>query len=130
MIDHASLAVHDPAASRAFYEQALEPLGYTVLMVFGDVCGMGVAKPQGAGPDLWLVPSQNPTTVHLARSADSTEQVDAFHEAALAAGGTDNGAPGERPHYHPGYYGAFVLDPDGHNIEAVCHQGPVGQAPS
>ena len=62
MIDHASLAVHDPAASRAFYEQALEPLGYTVLMVFGDVCGMGVAKPQGAGPDLWLVPSQNPTT--------------------------------------------------------------------
>ena len=56
--------------------------------------------------------------------------MDAFHEAALAAGGTDNGAPGERPHYHPGYYGAFVLDPDGHNIEAVCHQGPVGQAPS
>lgn len=90
----------------------------------------GGGQAQGAGPDLWLVPSQNPTTVHLALSADSTEQVDAFHEAALAAGGTDNGAPGERPHYHPGYYGAFVLDPDGHNIEAVCHQGPVGQAPS
>ena len=129
VIDHVALAVNDPTTSRAFYEQALEPLGYTVLMAFEGMYGIGAAGPQG-GPGLWLVPGQNPTAVHLALSADSTEQVDAFYEAALAAGGTDNGAPGERPHYHPGYYGAFVLDPDGHNIEAVCHQGPVGQAPA
>ena len=74
-----------------------------------------------AGPDLWLVPAESPTPVHLALTAESTQQVDDFHRAALAAGGADNGAPGERPHYHPGYYGAFVLDPDGHNLEAVFH---------
>ena len=76
------------------------------------------------------MPGEDPQPVHLALTAGSVEEVEAFHTAGLAAGGTDNGGPGERPHYHPGYYGAFVLDPDGHNLEAVCHEGPVGQAPA
>lgn len=117
MIDHISLNVSDAKASRVFYESALAPLGYRVLMEFEGVYGLGAQ----AGPDLWLVPAESPTPVHLALTAESTQQVDDFHRAALAAGGADNGAPGERPHYHPGYYGAFVLDPDGHNLEAVFH---------
>ena len=117
MIDHISLNVSDAKASRAFYESALAPLGYRVLMEFEGMYGLGAQT----GPDLWLVPAESPTPVHLALTAESTQQVDDFHRAALAAGGADNGAPGERPHYHPGYYGAFVLDPDGHNLEAVFH---------
>ena len=117
IIDHISLNVSDAKASRVFYESALAPLGYRVLMGFEGVYGLGAQ----AGPDLWLVPAESPTPVHLALTAESTQQVDDFHRAALAAGGADNGAPGERPHYHPGYYGAFVLDPDGHNLEAVFH---------
>ena len=117
MIDHISLNVSDAKASRVFYESALAPLGYRVLMEFEGMYGLGAQ----AGPDLWLVPAESPTPVHLALTAESTQQVDDFHRAALAAGGADNGAPGERPHYHPGYYGAFVLDPDGHNLEAVFH---------
>ena len=126
MIDHASVSVSDPAASKAFYEAALAPLGYRVVMEFGPVTGLGGPTP-GASEgspvhaDLWLAPAENPTPCHIALAAASTAQVDAFHEAALAAGGTDNGGPGERPHYHPGYYGAFVLDPDGNNLEAVFH---------
>ena len=117
MIDHISLNVSDAKASRVFYESALAPLGYRVLMEFEGVYGLG----SQAGPHHWLVPAESPTPVHLALTAESTQQVDDFHRAALAAGGADNGAPGERPHYHPGYYGAFVLDPDGHNLEAVFH---------
>ena len=117
MIDHISLNVSDAKASRVFYESALAPLGYRVLMEFEGMYGLGAQ----AGPDLWLVPAESPTPVHLALTAESTQQVDDFHRAALAAGGADNGAPGERPHYHLGYYGAFVLDPDGHNLEAVFH---------
>lgn len=82
------------------------------------VVGYGVAPK----PDLWIASgSPQEPRVHIAFRADNREQVDAFYKAALAAGGRDNGPPGPRPHYHPGYYGAFVLDPDGHNIEAVCH---------
>lgn len=126
MIDHVSIAVSDPEASRTFYEVALAPLGYRVVVEIGPVVGMGAPRPgspEGApvAPDLWLAPAENPVPGHLALSAASTADVDAFHEAALLAGGADNGAPGERPHYHPGYYGAFVHDPDGHNIEAVFH---------
>ena len=95
-------------------------------MEFGPVTGLGAPAP-GASEDspvhadLWLAPAENPTPCHIALAASSTAQVDAFHKTALAAGGTDNGGPGERPHYHPGYYGAFVLDPDGNNLEAVFH---------
>ena len=126
MIDHISVNVSDPAASKAFYEAALAPLGYRVVMEFGPVTGLGAPVPgasEGAPvpPDLWLSPTKSPTPCHIAVAASSTAQVDAFHEAALAAGGKDNGGPGERAHYHPGYYGAFVLDPDGNNLEAVFH---------
>ena len=126
MIGHASVSVSDPAASKAFYEAALAPLGYRVVMEFGPVTGLGGPTPGApedapVHADLWLAPAENPTPCHIAVTASSTAQVDAFHEAALAAGGTDNGGPGERPHYHPGYYGAFVLDPDGNNLEAVFH---------
>ncbi|MGK2348136.1 VOC family protein [Actinomyces sp. W5033] len=131
MIDHISLPVTVPAVSTDFYTQALAPLGYTVVMELGPVRALGAAGESGqAAPELWLVREQRPTTIHLALAAASPEQVDAFHAAALAAGGRDNGGPGERAHYHPGYYAAFVLDPDGHNIEAVCHNGPVGQVPA
>ena len=126
MIDHASVSVSDPAASKAFYEAALAPLGYRVIMEFGPVTGLGGPVPGAleespVHADLWLAPAENPTPCHIAVTASSTAQVDAFYKAALAAKGTDNGAPGERSHYHPGYYGAFVLDPDGNNLEAVFH---------
>jgi catechol 2,3-dioxygenase-like lactoylglutathione lyase family enzyme len=125
MIDHTGIDVSDPVRSRRFYEAALAPLGYEVLMEVPTehtggvvVLGMGV-RPK---PDFWLHGGTPQTPrVHIAFRADDRATVDAFHRAALAAGGTDNGPPGPRPHYHPGYYGAFVLDPDGHNIEAVCH---------
>lgn len=125
MIDHTGVHVRDPKKSRAFYERALAPLGYAVLheipMQFTGgtvVFGMGVAPK----PDFWVAegpPEQPP--LHIAFRADDRPTVDAFYQAALTAGGKDNGPPGLRPHYHPDYYGAFVLDPDGHNIEAVCH---------
>lgn len=125
MIDHLGLKVSDLARSRAFYRQALEAIGYQLLLEFpADVTGSvdvaGFGEPPK--PDFWIsagVPSAQP--VHVAFRVASRAMVRAFHEAALAAGGRDNGAPGLRPHYHPDYYGAFVLDPDGHNIEAVCH---------
>ncbi|AVP57212.1 VOC family protein [Pulveribacter suum] len=128
MIDHTGVAVRDFTASRAFYTQALAPLGYGLLAEFTaavtghtDVAGFG----EHGKPGFWIsrgTPNQPP--VHVAIRAGSRAMVDAFHQAALAAGGRDNGAPGLRPHYHPHYYGAFVLDPDGHNIEAVCHEAP------
>ena len=118
MIDHLKLHVADPAASRAFYEAALAPLGYRVLLEPAPgVTGMGADR-----PDFWLSPAALPATVcHVAFRAGSEQEVQAFHAAALAAGAVDNGAPGLRPHYHQNYYGAFVLDPDGNNVEAVYH---------
>ena len=120
MIDHVKLFASDPAASRAFYEQALEPLGYRVMLEPAPgVVGMGAMR-----PDFWIAPAgDRPTLCHLAFRVDSEQEVAAFHAAALAAGGRDNGAPGPRPHYHPSYYSAFALDPDGNNVEAVCHGG-------
>ncbi|HEY1329795.1 MAG TPA: VOC family protein [Casimicrobiaceae bacterium] len=118
MIDHTGVAVSDMTRSKAFYAAALAPLGYTLLMDLGEAAGFGVPPK----PDFWLgagTPGEHKS--HVAFRADTRAQVDAFHRAALAAGGRDNGAPGIRAHYHPNYYGAFVLDPDGHNIEAVCH---------
>ena len=117
MIDHLKLHAPDPAASRAFYEQALAPLGYRVLLDRPASVGMGAKR-----PDFFIAPADGAQTpVHVAFRAESEYDVDAFHAAALAAGGTDNGAPGPRPHYHQNYYGAFVLDPDGNIVEAVYH---------
>jgi len=118
MIDHTGVTVSDVAKSKAFYRAALAPLGYAVLMEFEEFAGFGVAPK----PDFWIgAGSPNVPPIHVAFRAETRAQVDAFYKAAIAAGGRDNGAPGPRPHYHANYYGAFVLDPDGHNIEAVCH---------
>jgi catechol 2,3-dioxygenase-like lactoylglutathione lyase family enzyme len=125
MIDHTGLQVSDPAVSRNFYEKALAPLGYKIMMEIPKeftggkvVLGFGVPPK----PDFWMQEGFPSTPrIHIAFRADSRAQVDAFYRAALAAGGKDNGPPGPRPHYHEHYYGAFVLDPDGYNIEAVIH---------
>src|SRR5512144_1539436 len=118
MIDHVSLRVSDYARSKRFYEAALAPLGYKLIMEFGGQAGgFGVER-----PDFWIGASPAAGATHVCFAAASRAQVDAFHKAALAAGGRDNGAPGLRPHYHPHYYGAFVIGPDGHNVEAVCHK--------
>jgi len=125
MIDHTGLTVSNFEASREFYAAALAPLGYAPLLGFdasvtgfGSVAGFGeVGK-----PDFWIGQGEaNTPRVHVAFRADTRRKVDVFYDAALGAGGRDNGSPGLRPHYHPNYYGAFVLDPYGHNIEAVCH---------
>ena len=119
MIDHLILNVGDLGASRAFYEKALEPLQMTVVMEFPDRCAFG----RDGRPVFWVAGRDRPATgVHVALTAPDRATVDCFHEAALAAGGRDNGPPGLREHYHPTYYGAFVLDPDGNNVEAVSHQ--------
>lgn len=126
MFDHLTLTVRDFAKSRAFYTQALAPLGCAVQMEFGQMCGIG---PKGK-PGFWLKPGEVPTTpMHLAFRAGDRPSVDAFYAAAISAGARDNGPPGLRPDYHPNYYGAFVIDPDGHPIEAVCHYPPGGPAP-
>jgi catechol 2,3-dioxygenase-like lactoylglutathione lyase family enzyme len=125
MIDHTGLQVSDPVKSRAFYDAALAPLGYKPLREIPKehtggkvVVGYGVPPK----PDFWLAEgTPNAPRIHIAFRAENHAQVDAFYKAAIAAGGKDNGAPGPRPHYHDKYYGAFVLDPDGHNVEAVCH---------
>lgn len=130
MLDHLNIAVTDLSRSRAFYAAALAPLGYSIAKEYpGEAVGFGVAEGFGKGVDphgdFWI--DVRPPMVprpHFAFTAETPAIVDAFHAAALAAGGTDNGAPGPRD-YHPGYYAAFVLDPDGYNIEAVCHDGPV-----
>lgn len=120
MFDHLGFGVTNLAESKAFYLQALQPLGLEVAMEGPHGLGLG----RNGKPSLWLSETkERPAHLHLAFVADTREQVDAFYAAALAAGGKDNGAPGIRPHYHANYYGAFVLDPDGHNVEAVCH-GP------
>lgn len=125
MLDHISIHVSDYARSKAFYEQALAPLGVALIMEVDTSAGAG-GQHAGFGspgkPYFWIGASASPQTdVHVAFSAPNRAVVRAFYDAALAAGGRDNGAPGLRTHYHPAYFGAFVLDPDGHNIEAVCH---------
>jgi catechol 2,3-dioxygenase-like lactoylglutathione lyase family enzyme len=120
MLDHVGLDVTDYAASRAFYENALAPLGLKLLMEpRPNVGGFG----NGQKPFIWIATRAAPQTgVHVAFAVDDRATVDAFHAAALDAGATDNGAPGVREIYHPHYYGAYVLDPDGNNIEAVSHK--------
>lgn len=125
MIDHLGISVSDYERAKAFYADALEPLGYSLVMeVTAEQTGHAAAAGFGADgkPDFWIggEGAMN-KPVHVAILAKDRATVDAFYKAAIAAGGSDNGAPGIRPHYHPNYYGAFVRDPDGHNIEAVCH---------
>jgi catechol 2,3-dioxygenase-like lactoylglutathione lyase family enzyme len=124
MIDHIGFPVSDYDRAREFYLKALAPLGYTLLMEVQQ--NEQDAKAAGFGkdgkPDFWIGGEGGlAKAMHVAILADSRAAVDAFYAAALAAGALDNGAPGIRAHYHPNYYGAFVRDPDGHNIEAVCH---------
>jgi catechol 2,3-dioxygenase-like lactoylglutathione lyase family enzyme len=126
MLDHTGINVSDIARSRAFYQAALAPLGYRLVKEAGDAAGFGVGKGYGKsldpGGDFWISSGEPQLPrVHIAFSAERRSVVDAFHAAAIAAGGIDNGAPGLRPIYHPAYYAAFILDPDGYNIEAVCH---------
>ena len=125
MLDHVALEVSDFAASKAFYEAALAPLGIELLMEpMPEAAGFGSDTGHGPRPYFWIMARGRPTVsgAHVSFAAPDRGTVDAFHAAALAAGGTDNGAPGARPIYHPRYYGGFVLDPDGNNIEAVCHR--------
>lgn len=124
MLDHVGFPVSDYARSKAFYEKALAPFGYILVTEVrqtehdAPAAGFG---PNGK-PDFWIGGEGGLNRpMHIAIAAKDRASVDAFYRAAIAAGGRDNGAPGLRPHYHPNYYGAFVLDPDGHNIEAVCH---------
>ncbi len=125
MIDHTGVQISNPEKSRTFYEKALAPIGYKLMMEIPKeytdgkaVYGFGVPPK----PDFWLSEgSPQKPHVHVAFRAENRKQVDEFYKAALAHGGKDNGAPGPRPHYHKDYYGAFVWDPDGHNIEVVCH---------
>jgi catechol 2,3-dioxygenase-like lactoylglutathione lyase family enzyme len=124
MLDHIGVNVSDYESAKAFYVAALAPLGYTLAMEpVPNVGGfsMGDRGPQGAFP-FWIAEGRGePTAAHIAFTAPDRTTVDAFHAAALAAGGTDNGAPGIREIYHPNYYGAYVLTADGVNLEAVCH---------
>lgn len=126
MLSHVGIEVGDMERSRAFCAGALAPLGIEVVMEFDAAVGFGKETERGPNPFFWLnARGRSPSSgVHVCFGARTTDLVDAFHAAALGAGGTDNGAPGPRPQYHPGYYGAFVLDPDGNNIEAVCHTAP------
>jgi catechol 2,3-dioxygenase-like lactoylglutathione lyase family enzyme len=119
MIDHVSANVGDFEQAKRFYGQALGPLGYSVQMEFEGAAGFGT----GEGiPDFWIGSREERGATHVAFSAQDRKTVDAFYEAAVAAGGRDNGAPGLRPDYHETYYAAYVHDADGNNIEAVCHR--------
>ena len=124
MLDHAGFSVADYARSKAFYEKALAPLGYTLIMEVKQDENDNPAAGFGADgkPDFWIGGEGGMNKpLHVAIVARDRPAVDAFYQAAMAAGGRDNGPPGIRAHYHPNYYAAFVFDPEGHNIEAVCH---------
>jgi catechol 2,3-dioxygenase-like lactoylglutathione lyase family enzyme len=121
MIDHMGINCSDMTRSKAWYQQALAPLGYTLMMDYGEAVGFGA----DGKPDFWLAKGP-PSPTHVAFRAPLRSVVRAFHDAAIAAGGVDNGPPGVREMYHPNYFGAFVRDPDGNNIEAVCHEAYLG----
>jgi catechol 2,3-dioxygenase-like lactoylglutathione lyase family enzyme len=122
MFDHVKFGVRDYAASKAFYLKALEPLGVGVVSEGAPAYGVELCRPGGDVSLCLCQTDEQPAHLHIAFRAEQRQQVDAFHRAALQAGGRDHGAPGLRPHYHANYYAAFVLDPDGHNIEVVCHE--------
>jgi len=119
MLDHVTIGVSNVEQSKEFYDRALRPLGITRLYAEGEgFAGYGI----GRKAFFWIGRRDTPQTgAHIAFTAQDRAVVDGFYREAIAAGGRDNGTPGMRPNYHPNYYGAFVLDPDGHNIEAVCH---------
>jgi catechol 2,3-dioxygenase-like lactoylglutathione lyase family enzyme len=118
MLDHLGFSVSNVATSKRFFAAALAPLG--VFVVMEGEHGVGLGK--NGKPSLWLAPAEGPIgRMHIAFTAERRADVDAFYKAALSAGGKDNGSPGLRTNYHPNYYGAFVIGPDGHNVEAVCH---------
>ncbi len=129
MIDHTGVVVSDIALSKTFYQQALASIGYQLLMEIpasvtgsSDVAGFGALCNGIAKPDFWISSGEpNRPAIHVAFAAENRAQVNAFFAAAIVNGGQSNGEPGLRPHYHPHYYSAFVHDPDGHNIELVCH---------
>jgi catechol 2,3-dioxygenase-like lactoylglutathione lyase family enzyme len=123
MLDHITIGVSDLQRSRDFYERALAPLGFADTHTYDVLPNEVEFGPPGASD--FAISTDYPTgaPLHVAFAADSRAQVDAFHAAALSAGGRNNGAPGTRPEYSESYYGAFVLDPDGHNVEAVFHEG-------
>jgi len=126
MLDHITIAVTDYARSKAFYEKALAPLGVKLISEFGTYAGFGVSTPffwiGGSAPQFWTPANKaGASPLHVAFNAKDRATVDAFYKAGMAAGAKDNGPPGPRALYHPHYYGAFVLDPDGNNVEAVCH---------
>jgi catechol 2,3-dioxygenase-like lactoylglutathione lyase family enzyme len=119
ILDHIGMAVSDAARSKVFFTAALAPLRIVPIAEFGDWFGLG----RDGRPQFWFGAGDVPQLpMHIAFAAESREQVRQFHAAALQAGGEDNGAPGLRPQYHADYYGAYVIGPDGHNIEAVCHR--------
>ena len=121
MIDHVSVRVQDFGRLLAFYREALAPIGYQVIMEYPGAVGLGA----GGKPDLWLMQTEQPINpTHVALSSPTRDRIDAFHAAGLSAGGSDNGPPGLRVDYHPTYYAAFVRDPEGNNIEVVCHAAP------
>jgi catechol 2,3-dioxygenase-like lactoylglutathione lyase family enzyme len=119
LIDHINLLVSDIERSKRFFLEALFPLGYELLMEH-RISGAGFG--QAGKPDFWIKQGVLSSAIHVAFASPDRATVDAFHDAAIAAGGRDNGPPGLRPEYHSTYYGAYVLDPDGNNIEAVCHR--------
>jgi catechol 2,3-dioxygenase-like lactoylglutathione lyase family enzyme len=121
MFDHVKFGVSNYAASKAFFLRALEPLGVAVVSEGPPSYGVEISLPGGKSSLCLFETAERPAHLHVAFIAESRQQVDAFYRAALAAGGKDNGPPGLRPQYHANYYAAFVIGPDGHNIEAVCH---------
>lgn len=119
IIDHIGMAISDSEVSKEFYSKALAPLGIELVAEVQGWVGFG----KGGKPEFWFgVQEKTQNPMHIAFTANSREEVNAFYEAAISAGAKDNGKPGVREIYHPDYYGAFVIDPDGHNIEAVCHK--------
>jgi catechol 2,3-dioxygenase-like lactoylglutathione lyase family enzyme len=125
MFDHVKFGVSDYAASKAFFLRALEPIGLAIASEGSPTYGVELCAKGDTSLCLYQS-GEKPAPLHLAFTAENRGQVDAFHRAALAAGGIDNGAPGLRPHYHANYYAAFVIGPDGHNIEVVCHKPEQG----
>ena len=122
MFDHVKFGVSDFAASKAFYLKALAPLGVTIAGEGEPAYGIELVRPSEVASLVLFQTAEKPAHLHIAFKAERRAQVDAFHRAALEAGATDNGPPGLRPQYNATYYAAFVIDPDGHNIEVVCHE--------